>query len=312
MRPRNRGPSALALLALVGCTLTQSDLRKESNGTQTILGGRVISPKRCTLKMSVIVRPFKDPVVNDKLWSAVDEQVVDSETHRALEINGLRVGVLAASMPPEVQAALDAPPPEQVTPSWVVLPNGETSLFDTGAVAPQLSLFLSRDGQGAVGKNYEEAHGFLRLTANQDESNGVLLRIVPELHHGPVQSGWGPAPGAGANAPQQFILKNGQKEETFRDLATSLTVAPSRVVVVGARPDKKGGLGDFLFISAEPNSDRLVQKVLIIWPTRGETELPAEQRPAPRRLQPVDPPDMPRRPGDSNRKPASPASVLNR
>src|SRR5262245_53893919 len=110
MRPKTWGPIALALLALVVCTLTQSDVRKGSNPPQTTVGGRLIQPKRCTLKMAVISRPFKDPVLNDKLWSSVDEQVLDTDSRRSFEINGLRLGVLSGSLPQEIVAALHAPP----------------------------------------------------------------------------------------------------------------------------------------------------------------------------------------------------------
>ena len=88
-------------------------------------------------------------------------------------------------------------------------------------------------------------------------------------------------------SPGQIIAKNGQQEETFRDMAGTLVLKPGQVAVIGGRHDKRGSLGDFLFGEPEGNSDRPMQKVIFLWATplrfrraRGPTALrPRADRP---------------------------------
>ena len=141
-------------------------------------------------------------------------------------------------------------------------------------------------------------NGFLRLTAYQEDSDAVVVRVIPELHHGAVRQGWGVASGGGgSHAPQQYVVQNGQAEETFRDLTASLKLRPGQVAIVSSRPDRKGSLGHFLFTAEEANSDRLVRKVLFVWASRfdgGSSSEPfGTQGEMPPALEPVDPPEMP-------------------
>ena len=68
------------------------------------------------------------------------------------------------------------------------LPDGEPTDDRPGRRRPaRLSLLLNRDGR-AVGKDYDDASGWLRVTAGRDGRAAVALRFVPEIHHGPVQA----------------------------------------------------------------------------------------------------------------------------
>ena len=87
------------------------------------------------------------------------------------------------------------------------------------------------------------------------------------------------------------MLKDGQQEDTLRELAATLTLEPGQVAVIGCRPDRPRSLGAFLFTQPEPNSDRLLQKLVLIWAAR---EQPRHWRGprtgAPADLEPVEPP----------------------
>jgi hypothetical protein len=227
----------LVLLAPVGCVLTQLEQRHQT--IRPDLGGAVPlpAPKRCKLKLAILSRPVPDAVLNEVLWGAADEQVVAPEVRHTLETNGLRVGLIAGDLPAEVQALLDAPPPHRVDPLLIDLPDADSTLLNltTAAPPPQASVLLNRDGK-AVGKVYENARGHIRLTASQEGPAGVALRLVPEIHHGPVQRRFSTDAHADAFAPQQFLLTDGQQEETLRELAAGLTVQAGQVLVVGCRP----------------------------------------------------------------------------
>lgn len=284
--------AVLALTAWAGCTLTKNDLRPRADGLLPGLGdsGPRVVPKQCALKMVVLSRPAGDPALDEALWSLADSQSIGDEPRRLLEINGLRAGLITGELPAAVREILNAPPPRQVNPAMVILPDHDSTQVDLGAQRAELDLLLARPG-GVAGKRYKDVHGFLRLAAWRAGEEGVSLRITPELHHGPVRQGWGPAPGAGAFTPQQIVMHNGQQEDTLRELASTLTVHAGQLAVIGCAPGaKSSSLGGFLFTSVEANSDRPLQKAVLIWASRSEDG--SADDPIPPGLQPVDPPDL--------------------
>jgi hypothetical protein len=286
---------ALAMMAPVGCALTQSEPHREPILPRLGGGSQILAPKRCTLKMAILSRSAPDAVLNDVLWSVADEQAIAPEARRALETNGLRVGLIVGDLPAEVQSLLDAPPPHKVDPLLIDLPDGDSTLInlsDAGSTAP-VSVLLNREGK-AIGKVYENAKGHLRLISSQEGPSGVALRLVPEIHHGPFKRRIGTEASTDEFAPQQFTLKDGQQEETLRELAASLTVQPGQVLVVGCRTDLPHSLGHFLLTEPEPHSDRILQKVLLIWAGRSASSAEEGASPTdpPKDLEPVDPPDL--------------------
>lgn len=290
MRPRTWTP-VLATTVLVGCTLTQSGPRKDTDATRQIIGGRVIAPKRCSLRMALLPMPLHDPILNDVVWRGADPQAVDEGPRRLWGANGLRIGRITGELPAEVRSAIDQSQGAlKVEPSTVIVPSGDDALFDLGPKVDQLNLFLSRGDKGPVGKPYRDAKPFLRLVPSHD-AEGVSLRIVPEIHHGPIRQGWSTAPG-GAFSGSQLVSKSGQQEDTLRELAATLTLHPGQVAVLGADPDRSGSLGAFLFTEHEGNSDRRTQKVLLLWAGRLEPEAPVA---TPENLVPVAPSEMPTR-----------------
>jgi hypothetical protein len=291
----------LTLLAVAGCTLNKSEVRRDNILTR-VGSGQVIEPKRCALQVAFLMRPLRDEALDVSLWNAADEQVLTVEVRHALEVNGLRIGLITGALPADVESILNASAPEKVDRSQVSLPDGDHTLLSLSESAPTASLLLCSENR-AYGKDYQDASGWCRVTAKQEGPSGVTLRFVPEIHHGPIQHGFGAVPNGGSMAPQRFMVKDGQEEDTLRDLAAMLTLQPGQIAVLGCRPDKQRSLGTFLFTQPEANSDRLLQKVLLIWASRSTQGLPT--------LEPTDPPDMPqpqlsRQKTENNTKSASP------
>lgn len=286
------GSAVLGVLTLVGCTLTKSELRQQQGGelVPTVGGaGQLSLPKQCAIKLVILSRPPTDTTLNETLWRDADLQSVGDESRSNLEANGIRAGVVTGDLPSEVRAILEAPPPNQIDPMLLVRPDGEASDVDLAAATADLDLLLNRHG-AVSGKRYKDAKGRIKLYARREGEEGVTLRIVPEVLHGPIRQGWGPAPGGGAFAPQQLVMRNGQEEETLRDLAATVTLHAGQVLLLSAQPEMSSSLGNFLFTDHEPNSDRPLRKVLFIWATRSED---APTRP---NLTPADPPvDAPQR-----------------
>ncbi len=290
-----------AIATVAGCTSLRGKAdHSDADQGFSILGGQrgqVIEPKRCGLKVLIIPRPLHDRAVDTSVWSAADEQAVPAEVRRALQANGLRIGVITGGLPSALETAVNAPPPNKIDPAEFDLPDGSNTLVSLAEATPQASLLLNRDGH-AFGRDYKEASGWFRVTVSQDGATGVSLRFVPEIHHGPVTRQYDSlSNGVGSHNQMQFVLKDGQQEETLRDLAATLTLQPDQVVAIGCDPDRPSSLGAFLFTQAEANSDRLLQKIVLIYASRNTAGEPGS-RPSPKsRLFPVDPADL--KPGKS-------------
>lgn len=278
-----------AAVVLAGCTWARPVVRQEtllSRLGQTSAAGKLLLPKRCRMRMLILARPPKDPALNEALWRVADEQVVSPETRGLLEANGLRLGRITGALPGEVQALIDAPPPHKVDPRIVSNSSGEPSLAALAPVRSQATVFINIDGR-VTGRDYQDAQGMLRLTATLDGMRGARLRLVPEVHHGAIRNGVAAAPTTNPFGAQQFTYRSGQEEDTFRELAAELDVAPHHAVVVGCYPRNDHSLGSFLFTEPEPNSDRVLQKVLLIWVEPGPATENDDTIPAPEIADPI-------------------------
>jgi hypothetical protein len=306
MKPKTAALMLAMMAAFVGCSLNRPDMKREAWVTRLGGGGQVIEPKRCALTLAILTRPMSDEALNSALWRVADEQAISPEARQALEGNGLRVGLISGELPTEVESVLKAPPPHKIDPMQVVMPSGEHTLVTLSEPTSQISLLLSRDGR-AMGKDYKDASGFIRVTASHTGPKGVNIRLVPEIHHGPIQRNFGAVPTGAGLATHQFIQKDGQQEETLRELAATLVLEPGQVAVVGAQPDRPRSLGAFLFTQAEVNSDRMLQKVLLIWASRTNLGIPTgEGKTVPPHLEPIDPP------AEANFRPLSKAEAASR
>ena len=236
------------------------------------------------LQVAYLTRPVHDEALGVGVWNAADEQAIAPEVRHALEVNGLRIGLIAGALPAEVEALLNAPAPDKVVSTRFELEDGGFAPLSLSESTPVASLLLCSANR-TYGKDYQDATGWCRVTARQEGPTSVSLRFSPEIHHGPIQHAFSALPTGGSLAPQQFTLKDGQAEETFRELAATLTLQPGQVAVLGCRPERERSLGTFLFTQPEVNSDRLLQRVILIWASRNGQGLPS--------LEPIDPPDMP-------------------
>ncbi|MGO9467727.1 MAG: hypothetical protein ACLQIB_42130 [Isosphaeraceae bacterium] len=257
------------LLIVAGCALDKNGARSE--GVFNRIGGHggdMIEPKRCLLRVAILSRPFGDPLVSQTIWADADEQIIAPAERRAWEVNGLRVGRIMGELPLEVEALLnETSPNRKVSPATFFVESGEQTLISISESVEQASLLLNRDNH-AFGRDFNAASGFFRTTVEHDGAHSISLRLVPEIHHGPIQRTYQVLPNASAFAPQQFKINDGQHEETLRDLPVNLVVEPGQVVAIGCRPEQRRSLGSFLFTQAVAHSDQRVQKLILIWAAR--------------------------------------------
>jgi hypothetical protein len=281
---------ALAMMALAGCNLSRSDVKKKADQvTATVFNtnsdrpGRVLEPKYCKLDSAIVSRPVGDKVVDASLWNIADEQLIPLDARQALEANGLRIGVITGTLPADVMEAFKAAPPQKET-QWVhiALPEGERTPIVVGAKTEAVTLLLNHRGK-LDGRDYQDADGRLIVSPGHSGSKAVSLRIVPEIHHGETRRTIAPLQNNGPFAQQEFSIKDGQQEDILRELAVTIDLQPNQTLVIGCRPQQSRSLGTFLFTQTDPSRDQMFQSVLLIQATRnhlGEIPLKPVDEPA--------------------------------
>lgn len=272
------GATAAGLVAVAGCSLD-----KPQNQPGQVFnrigghGGQLIEPRRCLLRVAIVDRPFRDPAINDAVWRVADEQVIAPDERKALAANGLRIGRIIGKLPRELEAILaeEGPHGSRVVPLNILLESGEQTLVTTSPRVAQASLLVTR-ANGPSGRDYQDASGYLRLTPRHHGEHAVSVRVIPEIHHGPVQRTFPTLPNASGFAPQELSIRDGQKEDAIRDLAVDLSLEDGQVAIIGCRPDESRSLGTFLFsVAAEGNEERH-QRLVLIWASRNLNGVIAE------------------------------------
>ncbi|MHB1562256.1 MAG: hypothetical protein ACYC61_32825 [Isosphaeraceae bacterium] len=288
MRPTSRIPvwasilaSAMvaALLVVAGCTLD-----KPENLPGRVFnrigghGGQIIEPKRCMLRVVILDRPFRDPAINEALWRVADEQVITRAEQKALQANGLRVGRIIGDVPREIETILrsDGHDGPRVVPAELMVESGDPkSLISVSPRVEQVSLLINRDDR-VSGRDYRDVSGYLRMIPRHHGAHAVSLRVIPELHHGPIQRTFPTLPNATGIAPQELQIRDAQQEEEIRELAFDLVLEDNHVAVIGCRPDNLRSLGSFLFSQPAAENDERHQRVILVWATRNMPGVVAE------------------------------------
>jgi hypothetical protein len=278
------------LFGVGGCNPQKDQLRPDNLlGRLGRQNGQIIEPRKCMLRVAILNRSLHEGAINEAVWKVADEQAIAPEARRALEVNGLRIGQISGELPPELEAVLTAPPPHKVEPATFLLDDGEQTLVNISEPVDQVSLLLNRANR-PYGKDFLSASGYFRVTAGHDGTNGISLRLTPEIHHGPVQRSFQPIASPSPYSPQELRINDGQQEESLRDLAADLILEPGQVAVIGCRPDQERSLGAFLFTQAESHGDQRRQKLILIW--AGRNQLGAVGEKASKSDRPVPSPDV--------------------
>ena len=261
--------ASTSLLIVVGCALDKDGV--QPGKTFARIGGHageMLEPKQCLLKVAIISRAFGDPAINEAVWKVADEQIISPRERHAWEVNGLRLGRILGELPLELEAIMsDTTSHQKVSPTNFMVPSGEPTLIKISDPVDEATVLVNRDDR-IWGNDRKEVSGYFRATPQHEAANNVSLRLVPEVHHGPIKRTFQTVPNAAAIGAQQFQINNGQEEDTFRELSTSLVLEPGQVAVLGCRPELKRSLGTLFFTQTVANSDQRTQKLILIWASR--------------------------------------------
>lgn len=272
------GATAAGLLAVAGCALERPE-----NQPKRVFdriggrGGQVLQPRQCLIRVAILDRPFRDPAINEAAWRLADQQVVGADERKTLDANGLRIGRIIGTLPRELETILrgEGPNRTRAEPSNILLESGQSTPINLTPRVPQVSLLVDQDDR-VTGRDYQDASGFLRVTARHHGERAVALRITPEIHHGPIQRSFPSQPNPSGLAPQQFSIRDAQKEELLTELAVDLVLEEGQVAIMGTRPENLKSLGSFLFCQQAAENEERHQRLVLIWASRNMTGVIAE------------------------------------
>ncbi len=249
-------------------------------------GGLALAPfkpsiETATLELAFIRHPLEQSAFNQDLWNLIDETHISPETRRALDENGLRVGVLNGEPPASIAALLDDDTAGAATNSTSTidgvgafpaaaaskleleprcrrrtlhLQSARRSEVIASSLYEQFPLLLREDGQ-VRGDYYSQAQGLFAVKAFPQGDGRVRLQLTPELHHGPPRQHYAPDDGV-------IRLQSSRARVTFDKLAIDVVLSPGQHLVLGTRPSREGSMGYRYF--TEANAGQLDQKLLLI------------------------------------------------
>lgn len=223
--------------------------------------------RRVAMKIAIAQGPLRDPAIDRSIWNTADDQAIEPGLRETLRNNGLRFGILRSSLPLDVQETLkrSGPAGQTVEPLEVNQPANEPTKIATGEKKPECSILMDAGGK-VQGKSYREVSGFLRVSGQFDAQSNVILKVVPELHHGEIKSSFS-ASASGENPfePAQLTMRSGQSEEILRELAVNVTIEPNQCLAIGLDSDRAGSLGWFLLTDPPTVDQDTRQRLILIW-----------------------------------------------
>jgi hypothetical protein len=140
----------------------------------------------------------------------------------------------------------------------------------TAELVPRLNLLMNLDNR-AIARDYELAAGIVRISTDHDGERGVSLRMVPEIHHGPIKQGYQPIANAGPYPINQLAISHSQQKDSLLDLTSTMVLQPGETAILSCDPERDRTLGAFLFTFVEANSDRRMQHLVLIWASRNKS-----------------------------------------
>ncbi len=228
-----------------------------------------------SVSLEVAVAQLDDSQVEQiaELWSLLDQQEISLELRKQLDANGLRVAVVPSQLPGVLRELLE---PKEIDPA--TLDSMQAQMHEQGLLKPSERLISHNKIQNRDGKAYELAvtnvypekswifhstngdsagagksvRGVLSIKTFPQGDGSVLLKIVPQIHHGDTRTEIGVV-------DRSFLFQNRQSQVQFKDLQIEVSLLPGETLICGPTSDI-ADLGELFFgvPGAVPGNQRIV------------------------------------------------------
>lgn len=229
------------------------------------------APQTTSLELIFVRHEEHDTIMRDELWNLVDEQAFDGAVRRRLVANGLRAGVVTATLPPHLAERFEPPAtPGDSLPAALpdnpalmrhllrLLPGRSSDVLAAAGLAELV--VLRHDTDGVHGGTYHDASALVALKAWPAADGRVKLRLEPTIKHGPMERSW-------VGEDGMFRLEAGQRRDVLQGLEFEVTVPSGSMLLVGCSGAAASTAGDALF--RDKTGSRSGQRLLAIRPLSG-------------------------------------------
>lgn len=204
----------------------------------------------------------------ESVWRQLDEQAIDIEHRRALDANGIRVGVAPTELPIAMQRWVEKAHQkiasdllEQAALAADVSSHVQKLQCRAGkrkeiVVRPQRStplILLHNDGV-AKGRSYDDPMLVFELKAIPNPNGSASLRLTPEVQYGPLLPNY---VGQDLTWHREFRRAN----DRWEDAAVETQLLPGQILVIGGTQVPKGIGEHFLWTETH---EKQRQRVLLL------------------------------------------------
>lgn len=230
------------------------------------------APQTTPLELIFVRHEEHDTIMREELWQLVDEQAFDDALRRRLLANGLRVGVVTATLPPHLAERFQptaASPGDSLpaalpdNPALVrhllrLLPGRSSDVLAASGLTELI--VLRHDADGVHGGTYRDASSLIALKAWPAADGRVKLRLEPTIKHGPMERSW-------VGEDGMFRLEAGQRRDVLEGLQFEAMLPSGSMLLVGCSGEPASTAGDALF--RDKAGSRSGQRLLAIRPLSG-------------------------------------------
>jgi hypothetical protein len=257
------------MFSLSGCSLFTSDSETTTTSSGPVLPTPQMSVDAVLVDVQFLRIPEERAQEIEQFWQSTDEQVVELQTRKKLESNGIRVGMIPGEMPPIVQQWLmetqkrlseDTLEQASVASSTSLVPKqltcraGKRKELMLHSVQDRWLPVVYQESDSLRGDTFEAPEFIFNLTAIPHGDGRATVRLVPEVKHGQVRNMV-----IGSEAAFRFDWQ--RQRRTFDELATQITLSPGQTIVIsGTEPAR--GLGNHYFVAE--TAQRLKQRVVVL------------------------------------------------
>ncbi len=208
------------------------------------------------LESIILERPIGDRFLDRELWDST-LPVGSPEMQVLLSENGLRVGVLAGSLPPRFQALLESDA-EAIAGRGLTFANRKEEVLPTSGPSDLCEFTVLTDLAGKRAPvSLKQARGGILVRPEATSDRRVRITCEPQIQHGERQQ---------YLRPSEDVTGWVKHEEVplvrYQPLAFDVPLGRSEYLVIGWRADQDDTLGAALF-GVEANAQPR-QRVLVI------------------------------------------------
>ncbi len=212
-----------------------------------------------TLQMAtrLVVQPESDTYLSQGVWEDCHDPLSHAES-ALWAANGLRCGLLANTMPTQLEQ-LCMNEAVVLDPMLRSLTAGQAKLVPVNGPLSEIQLQTQDDlAEQPKIEQLQQVELAIEVTVTPRLNQGYMVQLRPMLQHGAKRPWW-----KAAEDGTKFEVEHARSQSRFENLQVSFPMTEKDILVVGCSQPPAQHLGDHLFRTTVPATQRLLVLQLI-------------------------------------------------